>query len=133
MGVKDLIDDLIAKLEDEAKAEKETKEFCTKGIKEAMGTRDDNNVEIEKKEAEIAKLGADNTILKSEVEAILRELSQLHKSIGESSELRAAEKAENEKTLEECKAGKEAVETALDIIKTFYESNALLQTNKGPA
>jgi len=45
----------------------------------------------------------------------------LAKALNEATELRSDEKKENEQTLEEAKAGKEAVEQAMKVLKEFYE------------
>jgi len=128
--VMDLIDDLIAKLEDEATKEADSADFCANGLKDAMKERDDNNIAIEEAEADIAKDGAKIKGLRAEIDDLMSELSTLHKEIGEAQELRNEEKASNEKTLEECKEGKEATETALTVLKNFYEGAKLLQTSK---
>jgi len=129
-AVKALIDDMIAKLQDEATAEANSEDFCATGLEDAMKERDDNNIAIEEAEANIAKDGAEIKGLKAEVGDHMEELSTLHKEIGEAQELRNEEKASNQKTLDECEEGKEATETALTVLKEFYEGAKLLQQSK---
>merc|ERR1719512_647739 len=51
------------------------------------------------------------------------------KALSEATELRVDEKADNDQTVKEAKAGKDAVEYALKVLKDFYES-AFVQTGK---
>merc|ERR1719223_1922524 len=129
-AVKALIDDMIAKLEDEAAAEANSEDFCATGLEDAQKERDDNNIKIEEAEANIAKDGAEIKNLKAQVADHLEELSALHKEIGEAQELRNEEKANNQKTLDDCEEGKEATATALDVLKQFYEGAKFLQKSK---
>lgn len=129
-AVKALIDDMIAKLEDEATAAADGADFCSTGLEDAQKERDDNNLAIEEAEADIAKDGAEIKGLKAEVQDHMKELSALHKEIGEAQELRNEEKASNKKTLADCEEGKEATETALNVLKEFYEGAKLLQKSK---
>merc|ERR1719454_659097 len=118
---------MIAKLEDEATAEADSADFCATGLEDAMKERDNNNIKIEEAEADIAKDGAEIKHKKAEVGDHMDELSALHKEIGEAQELRNEEKASNEKTIKDCEEGKEATETALNVLKEFYEGAKLLQ------
>merc|ERR1719160_1971055 len=54
------------------------------------------------------------------------------KALNEATELRDSEKADNEKTLSDAAAGKEAVEFALTTLKEFYEGAAFIQTKYTP-
>jgi len=56
-----------------------------------------------------------------------KEIAALKKALMEATELRQEEKAENEKTMKDAGAGKEAVEYALQVLKKYYEGGALLQ------
>lgn len=67
--------------------------------------------------------------LSNEIQELNQEIAEAHKSLNEATELREAEKAENEKTLDMAKGGKEAVESAISVLKDFYDSAAFLQEN----
>merc|ERR1719456_1709261 len=54
------------------------------------------------------------------------------KALNEATELRDKERADNEKTLADADAGKEAVSFALTTLKEFYEGAALVQTKYTP-
>jgi len=125
--VRGLIKDLIDKLEADAEAEAEQKSFCDIEMKKAVGTRDEQSIEIEKETATIAAKGARKKTLEGEIIELSKELAELRKALNEATELRATEKAANEKTLSMSEEGKEAVELALSVLNEFY-NNAFLQT-----
>lgn len=124
--VRGLIKDFISKLEADAEAEADTKSFCDKEMAAAMEMRDDKKAQVEKLTAEITKTESEIAQLKGEIAVLAGQISELRKALKEATELRAAEKAENEKTLAEADEGKEAVQFAISVLKDFYE-NAFLQ------
>jgi len=129
--VRALIKDLIERLNEQAKEEATQKSFCDKEMKAATDKRDkeqsnveDNKAQISSKEAEIAKLT-------QEIAELSRAIADNKKALKEATDLRQKESAENEKTVAEAEAGKEAVERALEVLKNFYEGAALLQRRAG--
>jgi len=125
--VRGLIKDLIDKLEADAEAEAEQKSFCDIEMKKAIGTRDEQSIEIEKETAVIAAKGAEKKHLEDEIRELSKELSELRKALKEATELRASERKANEETISAATEGKEAVEMALQVLNEFY-GNAFLQT-----
>merc|ERR1719191_648322 len=99
-------------------------------MKAAIENRDTENLNIEGETATIAKKEAEVKKLMKEIAELSEEIAQLNKALNEATELRAAEKAANEKTLEMAEAGKTAVEEAVDVLKKFYDS-AFVQKNQG--
>ena len=67
--VRGLINDLIKRLEEEAKAEAKQKAFCDEELEKAITKRDENQIEIEKANADIANNDA--------------KIDQLHEDVGE--------------------------------------------------
>jgi len=125
--VRGLINDLIDKLEADAEAEAEQKSFCDIEMKKAIGTRDEQSIEIEKETATITAKGAEKKELEDEIRELAKELAELRKALKEATELRATERAANEKALSMAREGHEAVEMALQVLNEFY-NNAFLQT-----
>merc|ERR1719238_2019329 len=124
--VRGLIKDFIAKLEADAEAEADTKSFCDKEMKKATDSRDAEQAKIEEYAASISKTEAEIAQLKSEIAMLSEMIAELMKALKEAEELRAAEKAENEKTIAEAEEGLGAVKYALTVLSEFYE-NAFLQ------
>jgi hypothetical protein len=120
--VRGMIKDLIAKLEADAEAEATQKSFCDENMKKALTSRDEAIGKVETTTALIDETEAAIAKLTEEIEELGNAIADLRKAIFEQTELRAAEKADNEKTLADSKAGLEAVEGAIKVLKEFYES-----------
>lgn len=129
--VRGLIQDLIDKLKEDAKAEAKTKGVCDTGMANAINDRDDANAKIEAANAKITVETARKNALEEEIDTLNKQIAELKKALLEATELRAEEKAENEKTITMAEDGAKACNTALDVLKTFYE-NAFVQTNYVP-
>merc|ERR1719313_2277982 len=125
--VRGMIKDMMAKLEVDASAEADQKQWCDAEMEKAMTKRDTNTGEIEGDTAQISESTATIQSKKEEVQTLLEEISELTKGLNEATELRVKEKAENEKTVADAEAGLAGVNKALKILKDFYEAQ-LLQT-----
>lgn len=134
--VRGLINDLIKRLEAQASSEQTHKAFCDGAMKEATDNRDDANGIIEDKVGAISVASSEIKQLKDEVSQLESGIANNMKVLNEATELRNDDKAENEKTINESKAGKEAVEFAITVLKEFYEggggSSDLMQTAYTP-
>merc|ERR1719311_1089331 len=93
----------------------------------AMQQRDTNIGEIEGDTATITKSESTIAKLKEEQTALLKEIADLKKGLGEATTLRAGEREENAKTVADATAGLAGVKKAISILKEFYD-NALVQT-----
>jgi len=118
--VRGLIKDIIAMLKAQAEAEAEQKSFCDKEMAKALSNRDGEKLKMEESGATIEKKTAVKQKLTKEVAEISEEIAELAKALNEATELRSEEKKDNAQTLEEAKAGKEAVEQAMKVLKGFY-------------
>merc|ERR1719171_1860225 len=125
--VRGMIKDMMAKLEADASAEADQKQWCDAEMEKAMTKGDNNTGEIEGDTAQISESTATIQSKKEEVQTLLEEISELTKGLNEATELRVKEKAENEKTVADAEAGLAGVNKALKILKDFYEAQ-LLQT-----
>merc|ERR1712232_1419725 len=98
----------------------------------AVSARDEQQVEIETQVATISEKKTEIATLRGEIEQLTGEIAELHKALNEATELRAEEKAANEKTITMSEGGKEAVEPAISILKDFYDGAAFLQNGYTP-
>jgi len=122
-----LIKDLIDKLEADAEAEADQKSFCDKEMKKAVSARDEQTLEIETQTAAISQKTTERDTLLEEIDTLSGEIADCHKALNEATELRNEEKAANEKTLDMSKGGKEAVESAISVLKDFYDGAGFFQ------
>jgi len=130
--VRGLIKDLIAKLKADAEAEQTQKDFCDENMKKATTARDEAIAEVETQTANIDEAESKIAKLTEEITILGDEIAALRKGLFEATELRAAEKADNMKTIGDSKEGLEAVKAAIEVLKEFYD-NAFLQTGFVPA
>jgi len=127
--VRAIIKDLIAKLQEDAENEATQKGFCDTNMAAAVSDRDTANAQIEEAMATISKLTAEKAQLQQDIEDLKKAIADNLKALNEATELRNAEKAENQATIETATEGKTAVDLAISILKDFYE-NAFIQTKK---
>eukprot|EP00932_Pfiesteria_piscicida_P020234 SRR837773.7043.p2 GENE.SRR837773.7043~~SRR837773.7043.p2 ORF type:complete len:274 (-),score=169.38 SRR837773.7043:14-784(-) len=99
----------------------------------AVTQRDASQSESEKLAAEIESKTSQKAALKDEIAELSKQIAANNKALVEATELRTEESAENQKTVTEAEEGKAAVESALKVLKGFYEGQALLQTRFVPA
>merc|ERR1719310_1455429 len=87
---------------------------------------------IEEKTADISKNEAEKAGLVQDVSDLQKAIAENTKALNEATELRDKERSDNEKTLTDADAGKEAVTFALTTLKEFYEGAALVQVKSTP-
>merc|ERR1719310_836936 len=87
---------------------------------------------IEEKTADISKNEAEKAGLVQDVSDLQKAIAENTKALNEATELRDKESSDNEKTLADADAGKEAVTFALTTLKEFYEGAAFVQTSYTP-
>merc|ERR1719335_370511 len=121
-----MIKDMIAKLEADASAEADQKAWCDEEMGKAMKARDTNTGEIEGDTAALTEADSKATTLKEEIESLMAENAEMQKNLQEATSLRADEKAQNDKTVEDANAGLAGVTKAIGILKEFYD-NAFVQ------
>merc|ERR1712139_408824 len=92
---------------------------------EAIGGIEKTSATIDKKKSEIADLVA-------EIEELGNQIAELRKGLFEAEELRAKEKAENEKTLAMAEEGLKNIKMATTVLKKFY-GESLTQMEFTPA
>eukprot|EP00929_Paragymnodinium_shiwhaense_P035264 TRINITY_DN1905_c0_g2_i1.p1 TRINITY_DN1905_c0_g2~~TRINITY_DN1905_c0_g2_i1.p1 ORF type:complete len:690 (-),score=295.61 TRINITY_DN1905_c0_g2_i1:185-2254(-) len=118
--VRQLIKDLVARLEADAQAEADQKSFCDKGMSENVKNRDDAQAEVERLTSEKSKLAAEDAKLAKEISQLATDIANLNKALNEATELRQSESAENQNTVSTAKEGKAGTELALKILNDFY-------------
>jgi len=133
--VRGLIKDLIQRLEDNAAAEQTHKAFCDDAIQKATDSRDEANSIIESKVGALNVANSEIKQLQTDIQDLEAAIAANLKALNEATELRNGDKAENEKTIDESTAGKEAVEYAITVLQQFYEEGGgaeLLQSAYTP-
>merc|ERR1719421_206338 len=90
--------------------------------------RDKSQVKIEELNALMTEKSSLSDSLAEEIMVLSQEISDLEKAMAEETEIRKKDSAANTMTLEDAKAGKIAVEQALEFLKNFYGAELLQET-----
>jgi len=123
--VRGMIKDMIAKLQADAAAEGDQKQWCDEEMEKSMTKRDENTGAVEGDTAQKAESTSIIAKKEEEIQTLLEEISELTKALNEATELRVQEKAQNEKSVEDATAGLAGVNKALKILKDFYDAQLL--------
>merc|ERR1740120_30734 len=124
-----MIEDLLARLKEEASAEAEHKAWCDEQLKEHK--HNDKTAAVEKLTAEIQQLEGEIATMGEQIDTLVQEQADITKAMVEATTVRQKEKAENEATIADAKAGSAAVATALQILQEFYSGQAAFLQQRG--
>lgn len=122
--VKTLIQELIERLLKEATQEATKQGFCDEEIGKAKKERDFRLADIKKLNAEITGLEAKNESLVVALDELKEDIPETKKDLANATEMRASEKAANEKTIKKAKEGHKAVTEAIEILQDYYKTAA---------
>jgi len=122
--IRKLIQELIERLMQEAADEANHKGWCDKEMSAAKQTRDYKAADIEELNGALASAEAIRDKLEEEIATLSKELEELKAALAKATKEREEEKAENEHTISEAEAGKDAVQEAIKILSEFYEKAA---------
>jgi len=134
--IKEMIQDLISRLLEEANAEAEEKAWCDTELKQNKMTRDEKSARVEKLMATKDELEAEIAMLAKEITELTKQVAQIDKDVAAATKLRSEEKATNTQTIKEAKAAQDAVARALKVLQEFYAkagiAESLLQKSEQP-
>jgi len=119
--VKKMIKDLIAKLIEEANEEAEHKGWCDQELATNKRTRKEKTESIESLAAEKDLLEASMSKLTEDMASLAKAIKDIDAAMAEATELRQKEKPKNEETVKDAKEGEAAVQSAIAVLKDFYE------------
>jgi len=122
--VKDLIRDMIEKLESEGESDATEKGFCDKELAESNAKKEEKTAKIEKLSTKIDQMSARSAQLKEEVAALQNGLSQLASSQAEMDKLRNGENTAFKANKAEMEKGLDGVKLALKVLTEYYAKEA---------
>merc|ERR1719152_585375 len=133
--VKQMIMDMITRLENEAADEASQKAWCDTQMSETTAERDEAQMQIEDLNALLTEKNAAVSQLTEQIATLGQEIADLQKALNEETEIRNNEKATNEQTIADAQAGEQAVSQALTFLRDFYSGakQSLIQQNPAPA
>jgi hypothetical protein len=121
--VKQLISDMIATLEKDAKAEATQQAFCEKEIGESKAKNAENQAQLDKLSTIIDSMSAKTAKLKEDSATLQKELSQLSKAQAEMDAMRNDAKALFAKHKAEMQAGITGLQQAVSVLREYYAND----------
>jgi len=127
--VKSLINDMISKLESEAKSEATEKAYCDEELAKTEAKKSELDAEMAKLTSKIDLAAAKSAGLKEDVKTLAAELAALAKEQASMDSIRAEEKAAFDTAKSELEMGISGVQKALGVLKDYYQGGgaALVQ------
>jgi hypothetical protein len=129
--VKGLIQDMIIKLESEAQAAATEKAWCDEQMAKTEEKKSELDEDIAKLTSKIDVASARSTSLKAEVKELQAELAALAKLQAEMDKTRADQNAAYVEAKADLEQGLIGVRQALELLRGYYGSAALIQSNGG--
>jgi hypothetical protein len=131
--VKQMIEDLVARLEAEAQAEQDQKTWCDENMKNTQDERDAAQREIEGYNALHMEKSTLADQLTEQMLTLSQDIAELNKALSEETELRGKEKKGNEQVITDASTGKAAIEQAINVLNAFYGTGGFVQVGKKAA
>merc|ERR1719242_387346 len=124
--VKGLIENMIAKLEAEAKAEATEKAYCDEEMAKTEAKRSELMEDVSKLSAKIDQATSKSATLSADIKQLEAELAALMKSQAEMDKIRQEEHAAFLQAKEDLTLGLSGVRQALSVLRDYYASDAAL-------
>jgi len=124
--VKGLIESMIAKLEEEAKAEATEKAYCDEEMAKTEAKRGELMDDVAKVSAKIDQAKSKSAGLSADIKQLEAELAALMKSQAEMDKIRQEENAAYVQAKEDLTLGLSGVRQALSVLRDYYASDASL-------
>jgi len=130
--VKDMIENMIARLLDEAAGEADSKTFCDTEVTKSRAKQGDLSQKLDRQAARIEKAAAAKALLGQQVNELQSEIAESDGGQLEATKIRSAEKAAYERNMAEWKESAAAIANAMEVLETYYANGAFVQSNQAP-
>jgi len=126
--VRSMIEDMIAKLLQEAAEEATQKAFCDKEIGESKASKDEKQGKLDKTNSRLEKAESTIATLTDQVTTLSTEVAESDKALAEATALRNKEKTTFKAVEKDLSESQEACAAATEVLREYYEGASLLQT-----
>eukprot|EP00397_Hematodinium_sp_SG-2012_P022830 GEMP01023681.1.p1 GENE.GEMP01023681.1~~GEMP01023681.1.p1 ORF type:complete len:661 (+),score=251.96 GEMP01023681.1:39-2021(+) len=126
--VKQLIEELVLRLQNEANEEAEHKGWCDTELSTNKQTRDQKNEEVSTLEAHTDNLRSKIAKLAEHIATLSADISEINTAVAAATTQRSEEKTNNAQTVKDAVEGQHAVAQAITVLREFY-SNAAAATS----
>lgn len=127
--IRGMIEDMIAKLLQEAAEEATQKAFCDKEIGESKASKEDKEGKLGKVNARLGEAESNTAALTEEVVKLSKEVAENDAAMKKGTDQRSEEKAVFVKVEKELSESEEACAAAISVLREYYEGAALVQVN----
>merc|ERR1719443_1629524 len=125
--IRGLIEEMIAKLTDEAAEEADQKSFCDEETSESKAKQADLSGKLDKVSARISEAESGKAKLLEEIKMLETEISEMDAGQAEATKVRQEEHEEYLKASKDFKDSAAAVAKAIDVLNDYYSSAAFVQ------
>merc|ERR550537_1945971 len=125
--IRGMIEDMIAKLLQEAAEEATQKAFCDKEIGESMASKADKEGKLSKVNARLEKAESSMATLTEEVTKLSKEVAENDAAMAKATDIRQKEKASFMAVEKDLSESQEACAAATEVLREYYEGASLVQ------
>jgi len=128
--IRSMIEDMIAKLLQEAAEEATQKAFCDTEIGESTKSKDEKQGKLDKVNARLEKAESTVATLTDEVSVLSKEVADSDAALATATALREKEKATFVLVEKDLSESQEACAAATEVLREYYEGASLIQTGQ---
>jgi len=128
--VRSMIEDMIAKLLQEAAEEATQKAFCDKEIGESNASKDEKQGKLDKVNSRLEKAESTIATLTEQVTVLSKEVADSDAALAEATALRTKEKTTFVAVEKDLSESQEACAAATEVLREYYEGASLIQTGQ---
>jgi len=128
--VRGMIEDMIAKLMQEAAEEADKKASCDKDISESQATKADKEGKIAKLDARIEKAESAIAQLTEGISVLSKEIAEVNAAVTEATAIREEEKSVFMVADKDLSESQEACAAALEVLREYYEGGSFIQVSE---
>merc|ERR1719482_1971655 len=128
--VRSMIEDMIAKLLQEAAEEATQKAFCDKEIGESKKSKDEKQGKLDKVNARLEKAESTIATLTEQITTLSKEVAESDAALAEATALRTKEKTTFKAVEKDLSESQEACAAATEVLREYYEGASLIQTGQ---
>jgi hypothetical protein len=125
--VKGLIEEMIAKLVNEANEAATQQAFCEEEKSKSVAAKDEKTMTIDSLMSRMDKASSTKGLLEQKVKELEAEIAALDAGTAEATKIRTEEKATYVKASSDFKLAAESVEKAIKVLKEYYSSGSFIQ------
>merc|ERR1719355_263984 len=128
--VRSMIEDMIAKLLQEAAEEATQKAFCDKEIGESKASKDEKQGKLDKVNSRLEKAESTIASLTDQITTLSKEVAESDAAMAEATALRTKEKTTFTAVEKDLSESQEACAAATEVLREYYEGASFIQTGQ---